>query len=300
MRSSVGGRFLALCGLSLLSSAPLAAQAPSTDVWLAPLSRVGDSLVVGTPRNLTNRPGYDNQPSFTPDSRAILYTSIREDGQADIYRYDLASGAITRLTSTPESEYSPTATPDGKHFSVVRVERDSTQRLWRFPLAGGEPSLVLEQVKPVGYHAWVDDTTLALFVLGQPATLQLATVRDGAARVVASNIGRSLARGPQGLVTYVQRDSTRALVVERSAAGGDARDLVTLASRAADFVAWTPTGDLLTGRGAGIDRWNGRRGAAAAWLPVAEFSGATLRNVSRLAVSPDGRWLAFVAEASAP
>src|SRR5829696_7789950 len=196
----------------LLASFALAAGAgaqgaPDTDVWLAPLSRIGDSLVVGAPRNVTRRPGYDNQPSFTPDSRAILYTAV-VDGQAEIFRYDLASGASTRLTSTPESEYSPTVTPDGKWFSVVRVEKDSTQRLWKFPLAGGEPVLVLPGVKPVGYHTWIDDSTLVLFVLGRPATLQLADVHTGVARAIARDVGRSIQRVPGARAfTYVQRDS---------------------------------------------------------------------------------------------
>src|SRR5258708_16942898 len=44
---------------------------------------------VGVPVNVTARPGYDNQPFFLPNGRAFLYTSIREDSQADIYRYDI-------------------------------------------------------------------------------------------------------------------------------------------------------------------------------------------------------------------
>jgi Tol biopolymer transport system component len=88
--------------------------------------------------NITNSPGYDNQPSFAPDGGAIFFTSVRGGGtQTDIYRYDLASAAITRVTSTPESEYSPTVTPDGAHLSVIRVEADGAAQLHdRRPLAG--------------------------------------------------------------------------------------------------------------------------------------------------------------------
>src|SRR5207248_360461 len=60
------------------------AAVPSTDIYLYRLSR---SFVPFRQRliNITNRPGYDNQPSF--DGPAILYTSIR-NGQADIYRFE--------------------------------------------------------------------------------------------------------------------------------------------------------------------------------------------------------------------
>src|SRR5213075_1723714 len=178
-----------------------AAAVPSTDIYLYELSR---GLLHRGPRvvNLTNRPGYDNQPSFVGST--MYYTSVH-DGQADIYRFQNARHS--RFTSTPESEYSAALTPDGKALAVVRVERDSTQRLWQFPLDGGAPSLVLRDIKPVGYFAWLDSTTLALFVLGNPNTLQIADTRTGAARVVTPNIGRSLQRVPGGrLASFVQRD----------------------------------------------------------------------------------------------
>ena len=137
--------------------------------------------------NITNSPGYDNQPSFTPDGGGILFTSIRGGGtQTDIYRYSVAAGTSARVTDTPESEYSPTMTPDGAHISVIRVESDGAQRLWRFTLDGRAPELVLADVKPVGYHAWTDDHTLALFVLGSPATLQIADTRTGKADSIFS------------------------------------------------------------------------------------------------------------------
>jgi dipeptidyl aminopeptidase/acylaminoacyl peptidase len=311
---TVGRNLLLLVTLS----GTLAAQGPpSTDIWLASLERRGDSLIVGTPRNITNRAGYDNQPSFTPDSKAILFTSVREDGQADIYRFDIASGTTTRATSTPESEYSATVTPDGRFFSVIRVERDSTQRLWKFPLAGGAPSLVLENVKPVGYHAWVDDTTLALFVLGRPATLQVATTTLGTSRVLASNIGRSLASvpDPRGrYFSYIQRDSVKGdemfgYLPSSSAclpfpiakmAGNEFHawlgHSVALSTRADTLVQYAPF-IRSTSEGPGIRCVTGLH---AEWKMAASLTSTGARRVSRLAASPDGSWIAFVAEPVAP
>src|SRR5262249_58104213 len=114
----------------------------------------------------------------------------------------------------PEGGCSPTVMPDGAHLSVIRVEQDGPQRLWRFTLDGREPELVLERVKPVGYHAWIDDHTLALFVLGSPATLQLADTRTGAAEEVARGINRSLQRVPRaGTISYVDKDEDGSLMV---------------------------------------------------------------------------------------
>ena len=192
--------------VSSAGTAALGSQAPppGTDIFLASLASHGGRLELGAARNLTARPGYDNQPCFSPNGRVLYYTSIRDDGQADTYRLDLRSVRATRFTETPESEYSPAVMPGGRELAVVRVERDSTQRLWAFPLrdggrgenSGNQPRLLLERVKPVGYQAWADDHTVLLYVLGSPATLQLADTRTGQARVLASDIGRSLHQVP--------------------------------------------------------------------------------------------------------
>ena len=93
--------------LALLLPLYQAAAPPDTEIFLAPLTP-GATPRVGAPVNITRSPGYDNQPSFTPDGRAILFTSMRGGTQTDIYRYDVASGETARVTNTPESEYSPT------------------------------------------------------------------------------------------------------------------------------------------------------------------------------------------------
>ena len=47
-------------------------------------------------------------------------------------------------------------------------------------------------------------------------------------------------------------------------------------------------------------RWNFVREPVGAWIPIANLASNGVKNVSRLAVSPNGRWLAFVAEPVAP
>jgi dipeptidyl aminopeptidase/acylaminoacyl peptidase len=278
-----------------------AAQTPNTDIFLAPLTRSGGSLTVGPAVNVTHRAGYDNQPSFTPDGSAMLYTVVDSTGQADIWRYDIASRRTTRLTATPESEYSATVMPGGRRFSVVRVERDSTQRLWSFALDGSDPQLVLAAVKPVGYHAWLDSTRLVTYVLGTPSTLHIVS-RDGTVdEVRAHDIGRAVHRVPtQEAYTFTQRDSAKALWITMQPIVGGPADLVIRAAADNEFHVWTKSGELLTASRGILQRWNGKHGDASAWMPLADLTTNGVKNVSRLAVSPDGRWLAFVAEPAGP
>lgn len=283
---------LTIAGFIGAAASLQAQRPPSTDIFLAPLSVENGRPVIGTPVNVTNRPGYDNQPSFTPDSRAFLFTSVRDDGQSDIYRYELASKQVARVTTTPESEYSATVMPGGKRFSVVRVEKDSTQRLWSFALDGSDPKVVLESLKPVGYHAWIDANNLALFVLGNPNALAHADVRTGHADTLARGIGRSLQPLPGGAgFSFVARVDSVSTVTTVQWPANSRRALVAL-PRGSEDIAWL-TGDLfLTSSGSKLLYW---RNGASALADAADFSAAGLTGITRLAVSPDGKWLAIVA-----
>jgi hypothetical protein len=291
--------------LSVLCSALFLLQAatapPTTDIYLAPLRVRDGRVVVGPPVNVTARPGYDNQPFFLPDGRAFLYTSIREDNQADIYRYDVERARSERLTTTHESEYSPTPLPNGRGFSVVRVEADSTQRLWAFDEDGSHPRLVLDSIKPVGYHAWADPHTLLLFVLGTPPTLQIADTRtpDGQGEIVARDVGRSLQRVPgRNAVSFVQRDSVAGASLREFDVRTHRVTKLVQALAGADFFVWTPQGVVLTARGTKLYQWDPQRGGD--WEPVADFAAAGLTNATRLAVSPTGDRLAIVAVPAQP
>jgi hypothetical protein len=282
-----------------LGSAPAGRQAPpGTDVFLVPIAlspTAPAGATIGVAANVTRRAGYDNQPAFTADSRALLFTSVRADAQADIYRYDIASKQTTRVTSTAESEYSATMMPGGRRFSVVRVEADSTQRLWSFALDGSDPQLVLRTIKPVGYHAWLDSTHLVAYVLGRPATLQVVDTRSERADTVARDIDRSLSPIARGSASFVLRDAGGALALERvslDAAGTPSVARVAALPPGAAFVVWTPAGMALTASGSKILML---QPGETNWAAAADLAAAGVANISRLAISPNGRWLALVA-----
>jgi len=271
-----------------------------TDIFIADLHwELGGLPSIGEPTNITRRPGYDNQPYWVPDGSGLWYTAIDElDGQADIWRYDLDGGRVTRVTaSNPESEYSATPLPDGSGISTIRVEADETQRLWRFDTDGSNASVILEGVAPVGYHAWVDETTVVMFVLGSPATLQRGDTRTGRARVLAENIGRSIQPIPNSHdVSYVQRNEDGTTTIMRLPGnGGDALPLID-GIEGGDFHAWASDRVLLMAHESIV--YAASPGMGSGWEPVADFSSLHL-SISRLAVSPDRSQIAIVAEPSA-
>jgi len=262
-----------------------------TDVWLAEIfDVVGGGITIDEPRDLTSRPGYDNQPYFGPDG--TLYFVQQEGVRTDVWRWDPGSNTKHRLTSTvDESEYSPTPMPRSQGISMIKVEADSTQRLWAVDLDGTRPRVLLEEVAPVGYHAWFDATTVALYVLGEPSTLQIADVSTGEVRTVAENIGRSLQTVPgRRAVSFAQLDGEGGSTIRVYDLDPDRATDVAPAVEGGEFHAWTPDGVLLQGSGPAIWAW-----MDGSWTQVGDFSGVG-QVVSRLAVGPDGDRIAVVAE----
>ena len=276
---------------------PTPTPLPNTDIYVADISNASGAPKLGAARRVTTWEGYDNQPSFTPEGADLLYTSVRADGQADIYRHRLADNSTARLTETPEAEYSPTVTPDGKFFSVVRVEgdREATQRLWKFPLAGGQvATLVLERFKPVGYHVWADARTLGLFILGRPHTLQVVDTRTGEYGVIATNVGRSLQRVPgTPKISYVHKQGEGEWHIKEYDTRTHAKRTLAKTLAGSEDFAWTPDGTLLMAQGAKL--YALRPGAGQDWREVADFSADGLSEITRLSVSPRGDRLALVA-----
>jgi hypothetical protein len=268
---------------------------PGSDIYLFRLAVDGNIWRLQAAVNATDRDGYDNQPRFLPDGSGFLYTSIRGD-QADIYRYDIESGRNVQVTATEQNEYSPTPLPSGDGFSTVRVEDDGTQRLWSFDLAGGSPKLLLPDVKPVGYHGWLDAGRLGLFVLGEPPTLVLASVGAEMAEAVAANIGRSIHVTPDGKgVSFVHKADEGDWRIDVLDLEGDGRSTLVATRPGSEDFTWTPNGTILMGEGSGLWLFD-PAASAPGWRQVADLATDGVEGITRLAISPDSRYLAVVGE----
>ena len=160
---------------------------------------------------------------------------------------------------------------------------------------------MLANIKPVGYHAWADDRTLALFVLGSPATLQLAHTTSGSATMLVRGIGRSIQRIPGGgTISFVQRVGATAngdvtlSIHELDPTTHRIRPLVdaVAGAREADC-AWTPGGMLVMAEKDVLYGWT--RGDAG-WRRLADLAALGLHGVTRIAISPTGDRIAFLTQ----
>ena len=113
------------------------------DVYVGELGGDGSSL--GPPGRLTpdNR-GFGSTPdAWTRDSRAMLLSSDR-NGKLEVFRQGLNESLAQRIVEVVpgDQRHDAQLSPDG--LWILYVDRVSPQRLMRMPAAGGSPQLVLE------------------------------------------------------------------------------------------------------------------------------------------------------------
>ena len=276
---------------------PTAAGAPATDIWLGTLVRDGGALAVSNLEQATDRDAYDNQPSFLLDGSAILWTAALDRRQTETMRLEVTSGAESgaargvQLTHTEASEFSPLQIPGQEAFSAIHELRGK-QYLWRYDLSGQPLGPIFATAEPVGYHAWANGQVVAMFILGDPATLQVGDALSGEIRIVAENPGRSVHRIPgTEEISFVRKVSDEEWWIERldPVAGTTVRITRTLPGR--EDYAWTPEGEILMGDGSRLFAWS----EGGDWTEVADFSNFGVEGITRLAVSPDGARVAIVA-----
>ena len=266
---------------------------PATDLWLANI----ENGVPGNPVKINTGRGYNNQPHFSGDGSIIYYTREMpgEDAvvQTDIAAFHTKTSNTIMVNQTPESEYSPTPIPGRRALSVIRVEPDQKQRLWAIDVASGGMDLLLEDAEPVGYHAWINQTDVAMFILGETFTLQTASLDKEGTHVVASNIGRSIRKHPlTSEVLFVDKNQEPWQIAALDSESNITRGVMPLFPGNEDFTIdkegnyWTGNGSKLYKRSPGDSRWK----------LMADFKNLGVDHISRLAIHLDSGQIAFVSD----
>jgi Tol biopolymer transport system component len=269
----------------------LFAQLPDTDIFLAGIKNENGSLYFSQPVNITNRNGYDNQPYFMPDGKSILYVAYKDSTQSDVFKYDITSKKITQLTKTKESEYSPNLTPDGKSISVVRVDADTGQRFYKIPLNDFSKAQLIRGTDSIGYYCWLNDSSLAMFVLGTTMSLQVLNTKSSERKWIASDIGRCMRLSPDKRKMYfvIKQNEAEWSIFQLDILSLTINKVISTLKGSEDF-AVLPDESLLMGSGGKLYI---KKAGSNEWKEIADFT-SSLKDFYRITVSPKGDKIALV------
>ncbi len=275
----------------------LLAQDP-TDLYLFQLHRADDfSYHIYDAKFLSgfNKGGYTNQPWFTPTGDLLV--SVRKAGevQNDIYQLSLTTKKIKRLTQTKVNEYSPRIHPDGKQLTVVRqLQGDSIdQQVFQSSLQGGGYRSLTPQIKDIGYYTWTGRDQLALFrINGEENHLSSLNLTDGRTRRITSSVGRTLLSDGAGAIVYVHKYTDDYWYIKKYNPATLVIDIIQQTPGKSEDFAIAPDGTYFIGVGSKLYCFHPAHHTS--WQEVGDVSVHGITQISRLAVSPDGKALALV------
>lgn len=273
---------------------------PNTQVYCFDLERSGERFNIGNAKFLTgyNPYGYNNQPQWVNNFELYLSVQTPEDTtQTEIFSLSLLTNTLARVTATAEAEYSPTLMPDRRHISCVRVDASptATQRLWSYPIDRSDAGKDLLPLHiDIGYHTWVTDKKLALFVLnGNSNYLKIVNTEDQSSIQLTNSIGRSLAKTANGQLAFIQKATAQTWYIKTMNLETYTSEIVIQTLPGAEDFVLLPDGTFLMGSGSKLYMYK-LGNPLKEWIEVADLKEYGLINIKRLAVNRDISKIAIV------
>ncbi len=273
--------------LSVLNSQ---AQMPNTDVWSFKIetTKTGE-YILKEPFNISNREGYDNQPSFSADGKKIYYVSVREDKQADIYAYDFKVRTLMRLTRTKESEYSPVPSENGRYIHSVVVEADSAQRIHFIDSETGFDDKKLD-FDSVGYYCFLNSDTVVYYKLTAPHSLRYYSKTSKEDKFLANSPVRGFKVINRHELIYGLKDSVKVEFYKYDFLLNKAKKYCEYPSVNED-ICWHPKWGLLKSEESKILRYNESKKD---WQILFDLSAFGIKKITRINFDARNSYLVIV------
>lgn len=267
---------------------------PETEIFLFKFDLANEEDALSGGANVTNRAGYDNQPYFTASSQSFLYS--RDDGeQTDIWEYDILSDTHRQVTDNEYSEFSPTPSPDDKTISVVYELSNS---IWHFDRSAPDaPQWTLENTQiqePVGYFARNYATGDVIYWSRYGFNITLTNADRPAYAFVTGHAVPSTPHLVPGSdhFSFVHRQTNEQVwIKEVDPVTRAVRPLTPIVGSNANYT-WTPDGAILQIEAGKLYIW--REDDGTGWREISDLSEHGITGAARIAVSPDGAYVAIV------
>lgn len=266
----------------------------NTEVYVFDILPAYEGLELLNPTNISNNEGYDSQPSFISNESLIF--SGNNEGQTDISEYNLNSKIKKWVNKKTEGgEYSPQKFPSSNDIAAVRLDKDGKQRLYSYNSETGNSSEIIEDLQ-VAYFAFYNDKKILATVLsGDKMDLVMIDLPSKTVDTLFQNAGRSLQKVPN------TKAMSYSLVNEE---GNFDLYLMEMNTKESYFICELPTNiadcvwindtQVLVGSGYNLFMYDTL--GEQEWNKVASLKDYGIKNISRMAISPNGKKIALVVE----
>ncbi len=273
------------------AATPVLAQTGNSEVFVFNIKKQDGALVFSGGSNISNSPGYDNQPSFAADGKSILFTSVRDNKNPDIYEYLLSDKSLRQITTSPASEYTPRA-KDSESIFFVREDSGQGMTVWKYDRKSKKETEALGIKEPVAYYDW-NSTGDALVWVRYAYTAQFVNPAKKLSRFVSDHVLPSTPQNIPGTqkFSFIHRQSNDWLVIkEFDPETNSVRPIVEVKNSKIDY-CWLPDKTLVIGLGSELYGFNEESNDD--WVRLADLKSFGLKDITRLSASSDGTMMAI-------
>jgi TolB protein len=211
----------------------------------------------GEPRQLTDWPSGEGNPRWSPDGKAIAFTSNREASQLEVWTIPAAGGTATRITRGNVAASPVRWSPDGRFLFYVGATAAGSRQLFRIPATGGTPRQLTraEGVATIsGAFALSPDGSQVAYgyLVSGWEFIEVVPADGGTPRRLTTDTARVYQDGPRWspdgteiLVSDWNFETNLSNLLLYSVASGDARRLPAEPDVQEFSATWTPDGGSL-------------------------------------------------------
>ncbi len=276
-----------------LSGITLFAQAPDSEVFLFSIDKKDGKYNFSNGKNISNNKGYDNQPSFSLDSRSILFTSGRNNNNFDIYEYNLVDKKVSQLIASENGEYTAKEF-DGNTVMFVREgKEDQGMTVWKFDRKTKKETPAFSVKEPIAYYAF-NSRGDALVWVRYAFFMNWINTEKSINKYVANYAQPSVPHliPMTDNFSFMQRQPDDELWIKEFDPKTQAvRPIVQSKDSKKDY-CWMADGSLLIGSGSKLYRFDEKTDKD--WVLIADLNSFGIKDITRMSASFDGKHLALV------
>lgn len=203
---------------------------------------------------LTNSPGADTQPAWSPDGSRVVFTSGR-DGNNEVYVMNADGSGLVNLTNNAADDVFPAWSPNGE-LIVFATNRDGNYEIYVMAADGDDPTNLTNNpandTQPFGYRdaSLLSSTEGILFTSDRDGNNEVYSMGTNGADLVnltnnpASDALPAMRPDGDQIIFVTDRDGNS----EIYAMAPDGDDPTNLTNNPANdtFPAWSPDGDWIS------------------------------------------------------